>query len=168
MRHLKAAIQDELDTKNLRQEHQNTLLWNHEAAGNSKLAQKIRGIQRVEETKQVFKKCQHACHRREEGGLNHVLVPNNPDENPRTCMEWRRVDCPTELIAILQARNREHFGQSKHCTWTSPPLDFTMDFSATSTRAEAILEGTFLQLPRLDSGYERVWLWQMGSCDTQD
>ena len=48
-RQLKAALQDELDTKNLRKEHLNTLAAQHEAKGNSKLAKKIQGMQRAEE-----------------------------------------------------------------------------------------------------------------------
>ena len=48
-------------------------------------------------------------------------------------------------MTLLQVRNKEYFGQSKGCTWTSPPTDFTMEFSATSLQAEAILNGTFLQ-----------------------
>ena len=42
-------------------------------------------------------------------------------------------------------RNRTHFGQSRNCTLTSSPLNFTMAFSATCQQAEAILEGTYLQ-----------------------
>ena len=34
-RQLKAALQDEIDTKNLRKEHQNTLAAKHKANGNS-------------------------------------------------------------------------------------------------------------------------------------
>ena len=130
-RQLKAALQDELDTQNLRQQHQERLIETHKAKGNSKLAKKIRGMQRAEETKWVFQKCQKAQHIQVKGGLSYILVPVNPQDNPKTCTEWRRVDCPKEMSTILQARNRAHFGQSKDCTWTTPPMDYTSDFSAT-------------------------------------
>ena len=54
------------------------------------------------------------------------------------------MDCPVEIHNPLAKRNRDHFGQSKDCTLTTPPLDFTMDFTATCQRAEAILQGRFL------------------------
>ena len=112
-RQLKSALQDELETKNLRKEHQTTLAEKHEAQGNSQLAKKIRGMQRAKEVRKVFQKCQQARHLHCKGGLNHVLVPTNPTDNPRTCTDWQRVDAPKELMTILQDRNRQHFGQSK-------------------------------------------------------
>ena len=78
MRQLKAALQDEIDTKNLRREHQNMLIKSYETSGNPKLAKKIRGMQQAEETKRVFQKCQHAWCKQKEGGLSHLLVPNQP------------------------------------------------------------------------------------------
>ena len=73
-----------------------------------------------------------------------MLVPANPEDDPKTCEQWRRVDNPNEMMQLLQACNQKHFGQSKDCTLTSPPLDFTMKFSATCSTADAILEGTYL------------------------
>jgi hypothetical protein len=71
------------------------------------------------------------------------LVPENPDDDPKTCTSWRREDCPEEIVALLQERNRKHFGQSKGCNLTSPPFDFTMEFCGVLHRAEALLDGTF-------------------------
>ena len=112
-RQLKAALQDKIDTRNLRRQHQNTVIQGYEAKGNSKLAKKIRSMQRTEETQRVFKKCQQARHKKEEGGLSHLLIPTNPEENPRTCTDWMRIDCLTKIQDLLQARNKDHFGQSK-------------------------------------------------------
>ena len=42
-------------------------------------------------------------------------------------------------------RNQAHFGQSRDCTLTSPPLNFTMKFTAACKQADAILEGHYLQ-----------------------
>ena len=41
-------------------------------------------------------------------------------------------------------KNKEHFGQPRHCTLTLPPLDLTMEFTTTCERANAILEGQYL------------------------
>ena len=144
-RQLKAALQEEIATRHLRLQHQTTLIQTHQANGNSKLAKKIRGIQRAEEVKQVFQHCQAARQLGSQGGLTHVLTPTNPTDSPRTCEDWTRVDCPNQMTKLLMYHNRTHFGQSKGCMLTSPPLNVTMEFTATCPRAEAILNGTFLQ-----------------------
>ena len=144
-RQLKATLQEELETKNLRRQHQEKLIAEHEAAGNSKTAKKIRGIQRAEQVKRVFQRCKAARQLGSEGGLSHILVPDNPTSDPRACAHWIRIDDPSEMTNLLMERNQQHFGQSKSCTLTKPPLDFTMEFTATSNRADAILEGAFLQ-----------------------
>jgi hypothetical protein len=77
------------------------------------------------------------------GGLSYLEVPSQVGENPRTCQDWRTVDCPEEIELLLQERNRAHFGQSKDCNLTSEPFDFTMLFTGACHRAEAILNGTF-------------------------
>ena len=146
---LKAAIREELETNNLRRSHQDQLIEKHEALGNSKLAKKIRGMKRAEATKHVFQRCKAARQLGGEGGLSHVLIPADPTDDPRTCMTWTRIDCPTELTQRLLERNQAHFGQSRGCTLTKPPLDFTMDFTATCARADAILEGRYLQPTRV-------------------
>ena len=55
-RQLKAAIAEEVQSQHLRQQHQNNLIQLHEATGNSKMAKKLRGMQRAEQTKRVFLK----------------------------------------------------------------------------------------------------------------
>ena len=51
------------------------------------------------------------------------------------------------MVIALMHPNQHHFGQSKACTLTSPPLDLTMKFSATCEQADAILQGTLLHPP---------------------
>ena len=144
-RQLKAAIQGEIKTQNLCNQHQEKLIHQHKAAGNSKLAKKIRGICHVENTKRVFQKCCAARQQSHEGGLSHVLIPpEHMEDDPRICKNWRRVDCPTEMANILMERNQAHFSQSKGCPLTLYPLDVTINFTATCTRANSILDGTFL------------------------
>ena len=48
-RQLKAALQEEIATQHLHRQHQTTLIQTHQANRNTKLAKKIRGIQRAEE-----------------------------------------------------------------------------------------------------------------------
>ena len=144
-RKLKLAISEETETRNLREQHRFCLIEKYTAEGNTALVKPIRGIQRAEEVKRVFQRCRTARNLEHEGGLTHLLVPSQSDQDPKTCNDWRRLDCPTEIQQQLALRNQCHFGQSDGCTLTSPPTDFTMDFTATCPRTKAILNGTFLQ-----------------------
>ena len=53
-RQLKSAIREELESKYLRTQHQNTIITQHEAAGNTKMAKKLKGMQWAEQVKHVF------------------------------------------------------------------------------------------------------------------
>ena len=59
-RQLKATIQEEVETSNLCRQHQEKLIQEQEAQGNSKLAKKIRGMQWAEKVKKVFQRCRAA------------------------------------------------------------------------------------------------------------
>ena len=47
---LKAAIREEIKTQNLRRSHQDQLIKKYKTTGNTKMAKKIRGMKRAEET----------------------------------------------------------------------------------------------------------------------
>jgi hypothetical protein len=79
------------------------------------------------------------------------MVPTDTTQDPKTCTNWRRVDCPDEIVTLLQERNRVHFGQSRDCSLTSDPFDSTMDFTAACHRADALLEGSFTGNPSMCS-----------------
>ena len=88
------------------------------------------------------------------GGIASVYVPTDSTQDPKQCEEWTKLDDPPEVIAAISGeRLKKHFGQSKECTWTSPPLDTTMMFEGTGELAEDILNGTYdvNQLPTCDS-----------------
>jgi hypothetical protein len=145
-------------SKKLRQKHQDELAAKPEAKGDKETARIIRRIQRAEQTKKLYQKCQQARGLNHQGGHSYLLVPENSQENPKTCSEWRRVECPNEIVALLQERNREHFGQSKDCNMTSDPFDFIVEFTGASLRAEKILNGTFTNddelFPQLDDVHQ--------------
>jgi hypothetical protein len=60
----------------------------------------------------------------------------------KTCTTWKKLEDPPEVIKAINDRLQVHFGPVKNCTWTTPPLDVTMDFDACCKKAEAILTGT--------------------------
>ena len=63
------------------QRQQEKLITEYGAAGNTKLAKKIWGMKQAERINWVFQQ-RHAARQQDmEGGLTHVLVPVNPNNN---------------------------------------------------------------------------------------
>lgn len=152
---LKLTEQEEHKTAKLRAEHLKSLAYQYEDSGDADAAKCLRQQHRAEATARVWKKCAAACGLTHEGGLSHVLMLTEPTDDPKTCTEWTKVDEPEEMNAILTACNQKHFGQSKNCNLTTPPLDVTMDFEGTCKKAEKLLTGT-METDKLDEATK--WL----------
>ena len=142
-RELQATIKEEEKNRHLRKTHLDKLADQYKAHGDKTQAAIVRWIKRAEATKKVCAKCQNARKLNHHGGISYLMVPEDPNQDPKLCENWRRVDCPEEIIALLTERNRKHFGQSANCNLTKEPLDFTMEFTGACQRAEAMLDGTF-------------------------
>ena len=150
MKVLVATEKEEFKKAKLRSEHLDSLANQYDTEGKSNEARRLHQQRRAEATARVWKKCAAARGLTNEGGLSHVLIPTDPNDNPKTCTEWTRVDDPAEVEALLTERNQKHFGQSKNCNLTSPPLDVTMDFEGSCDKAEHLLNGT-MDLTHMDS-----------------
>ena len=139
----KIALKQEIKKRPLRKAHMKQLIKAAKAEGDMKKARLLKHIKRTEESNDVFHKLRNIRNKVPSGGLKHLLVPEDPTMDPKQCTDWRTVDIPHEIEALLQERNQKHFGQSRDCNLTSPPTDFTMDFTGTCHRAEQILDGTY-------------------------
>ena len=143
MQVLKAMEVHELKTGSARSQYQDSLIEMYKKAGKSLSATAVRRIQRAEATAKVWVDVSAARGLNKGGGLSHVMVPEDPAEDPTTCQEWKKVDDPQEIRIKVAERLQQHFSQSKDCNLTSPPLDITMDFEGTCAKADAILNGTY-------------------------
>jgi hypothetical protein len=152
---LVAMTKAEIRTGTMRQTFQDNAINEALAAGNKEKARRIRQIQRAEMISQVWKKCAGARGLTKKGGLSYVLVPEDPTEEPKTCINWAKIEDPPAMINAINKRLQEHFSQTKQCTWTTPPLDVTMDFTACCDKAEAILNGTY-NTQELDAATEWI------------
>jgi Sec-independent protein translocase protein TatA len=97
-----ATIREETKSKQFRQDHQKKLIQEYEQKGDKKEAAILRRIQRVEQVKKVFLKCKAARNLLREGGISHLMVPTDQTQDPKVCTDWRRVDCPDKIVALLQ------------------------------------------------------------------
>jgi hypothetical protein len=150
-REFKAIIREETRTKQQRREHLEQLIATRDSNGDTDKAKIIRSIKRAEKQQRTFQQCRNLRFPNRQGGLAHVLIPEDPNDNPKTCTSWIREDRPEVLEKLIGDRNVNHFSQSQNCTLTSPPLDFTNSFTGTEPEAEALLAGNFTaSLPDTD------------------
>ena len=126
-----------------RKQFQEAQIAEYMDTGKEEAAKIIRKIQRAEASKAVYQQCAHARGLTKEGGLSFVDVPVNPQDDPKQCTDWQRIDDPKQVEEAIRERLKQHFSQSKNCNLTSPPFDITMEFDAACNRAEQILTGTY-------------------------
>jgi exonuclease III len=110
---------------------------------NKKKAKILRNLKKAEEMKQLFQKLQLLRNVRQSSGITRIEVPVDPDQDPKTCNDWKTIDVPTDILQHLQTRNRQHFGQAKDTPFTTQPLSDDLGFTGDTESASAILQGTY-------------------------
>jgi hypothetical protein len=110
----KAIIREETRTKQQRREHLEQLIATRDSNGDTDKAKIIRSIKRAEKQQRTFQKCRNLRFPNRQGGLAHVLIPEDPNDNPKTCTSWIREDRPEVLEKLIEDRNVNHFSQSKN------------------------------------------------------
>ncbi len=141
--------QTEKDAVNYRREEQQQRIADLLAAGKPGDANRIRHQIKAEEVKAMYRKIR-SVQGTSKQGLTCLLVPEDIDEDPKTCTEWVSVDLPHDIETHLRDRNRKHFGQSDGTPPSMPPFSDHIDWAASTRTAELILEGDYSP-PELDS-----------------
>jgi hypothetical protein len=95
-------------------------------------------------------------------GLTCLLVPDNIEDDPKTCTEWVSVDLPRDIETHLRARNRKHFGQAKGTPPTLPPFSDHINWATSTRTAKLILEGDYSP-PKLDSPLMQIIVGHMSA-----
>ena len=74
-------------------------------------------------------------------GVTRLEIPKHPHDDPKNCTEWQLIDIPTEIVANLQRRNRQHFGQAHGTPFTVPPLSDALTLTGEGQGTSDILSG---------------------------
>ncbi|KAI2503136.1 hypothetical protein MHU86_11327 [Fragilaria crotonensis] len=109
-----------------------------------KQLRRLNNIKKAEDKQQIFKKLAALRRTNLRQGVVRLEIPIHPDQDPKGCTEWQTIDVPQEILALLQARNRKHFGQAHGTPFASPPLSDQLGYtSADTVHAEQILKGEY-------------------------
>jgi hypothetical protein len=103
----------------------------------------LRNLKKAEAIKKLFQKLQNLRSTRQRGGITRLEVPDNPDDDPKTCVHWKVIDVPTEILQQLLQRNRKHFGQAQGTPFTVPPLSEELGFTSMTPNGTLILNGQY-------------------------
>ena len=106
-------------------------------------ARRLRHLKKAEDIKNLFKKLKYVRTKTERRGVTRLEVPRDPTVDPKKCNDWKVIDVPTEILELLQVRNRAHFGQSHGSPFTIEPLSLHLGFDGDTPQGRQILQGTY-------------------------
>ncbi|KAI2501756.1 hypothetical protein MHU86_12676 [Fragilaria crotonensis] len=112
-------------------------------AADKHTARRLRRIRKAEDIKAVMSKLRHVRGKNHRSGVVRLEIPLHRGEDPKTCTEWTQIDVPTEIVTLLQERNRLHFGQAHGTPFTIPPLSDLLGYTGIGTAQQQILNGKF-------------------------
>jgi hypothetical protein len=103
----------------------------------------LKQLRKAEEIKKMFQKLQILRKSKVRSGITRIEIPEDDNDDPKTCKRWKVVDIPSEILTHLQNRNRKHFGQAQGSPFTTPPLSDDLGFTGGNKCADIILQGGY-------------------------
>ena len=103
----------------------------------------LRRLKRAEALTQLFRKLRYVRGVAKRQGVTRLEIPLHPGDDPKACTEWRQIDVPTEVVTLLQDRNRKHFDQAKGTPFTVAPLAEQVGFTGTGVYCDQLLQCTY-------------------------
>lgn len=125
-----------------RKKHLEERLTAHASAGDEDKKKILKRIMKAEAIKAMYKKLRFLKKNSINEGMSMLLVPEDQQDDPNTCQNWKQVDMPRDIESCLFQRNRKHFGKAHGTPFTVEPLQTEINFEANTTTCELILDGT--------------------------
>ena len=106
-------------------------------------AKRLRRLRKAEDVNQLFSKLRRLRNPGIHTGITRIEIPAEPQADPKTCVHWRQIEVPTEVLMHLQKRNRDHFGQANGSPFTVSPLSEDLGFCGDGPASTQMLNGTY-------------------------
>ncbi|KAI2501501.1 hypothetical protein MHU86_12946 [Fragilaria crotonensis] len=140
---IKAIIAESYERRDQERQRKIAVLEATGKQADKESATRLRHMKKAEDIKQLFRKISGVRKNKLRQGVTRIEIPLHPDDNPKMCTEWRQIDVPTEIVRLLQERNRAHFGQAKGTPFTVAPLLDDLGFCGDRPSSTRILDGTY-------------------------
>jgi exonuclease III len=108
-----------------------------------KSAKRLRRLRKAEDVNQLFSKLRRMRNPGVRTGITRIEIPVEPHADPKTCVSWKQIEVPTEVLMHLQKRNRDHFGQAQGTPFTVPPLSDDLAFCGDGPASTSMLNGSY-------------------------
>ena len=108
-----------------------------------KSAIRLRRLRKAEDVNQLFSKLRRLRNPGIRTGITRIEIPVAPRADPKTCVHWKQIEVPTEVLMHLQQRNRDHFGQAKGSPFTVQPLSDDLGFCGDGPESMSMLNGSY-------------------------
>ena len=115
----------------------------------------LRNLKKAEELRKLFLKIKTLRQTQQRNGITRIEIPTDPTDDPKTCINWKMIDVPTEVLYHLQQRNRRHFGQAQGTPFTISPLHDELGFTSYTPQGTMILNGHY-DASNLDSSVQAI------------
>ncbi|KAI2490946.1 hypothetical protein MHU86_23634 [Fragilaria crotonensis] len=122
---IKAIIAESYERRDQERQRKIAALETSGKQSDKESATRLRHMKKAEDIKQLFRKISGVRKNKLRQGVTRIEIPLHPDDNPKMCTEWRQIDVPTEIVRLLQERNRSFRtsqGNALHCCTTSRRL----------------------------------------------
>ena len=103
----------------------------------------LRRLKKAEDIKQLFRKIKQVRSKNNRRGVTRIEIPLHPTDDHKACTEWTQIEVPTDILRLLQERNRAHFGQAQGTPFTIPPLVDELGFRRDGPISDEILQGEY-------------------------
>ena len=141
--HVREIVSESYQRRDQERKHKLEALESSQNAADKKTARILRRLKKAEDIKEMFRKLKHVRGRTTRQGVTRIEIPVHPTDDPKSCTNWTQVDVPTEIVRLLQERNRKHFGQAHGTPFTIPPLSEELGFRGDGPTGDAILQGQY-------------------------
>jgi hypothetical protein len=101
----------------------------------------LSNLKKAEELRKLFIKIKTLRQTKQRNGITRIEIPIDPTDDPKTCVDWKMINVPTEVLYHLQQRNRRHFGQAQGTPSTTSPLYNKLGFTSYTSQGTMILDG---------------------------
>ncbi|KAI2497109.1 hypothetical protein MHU86_17370 [Fragilaria crotonensis] len=112
-------------------------------ASDRETAQRLRRLQKAEDIKAVTNKLRNVRGKNHSSGVVRLEIPLHSGDDPKACTQWQQIEVPTEIVRLLQERNRLHFGQAHGTPFTVSPLADLLGYTGFGEAQQQLLRGTF-------------------------
>ena len=130
----KRLTQCRQNSSHLRNEHMERIAIAYEIDDDPLRAKIIKRIIRAEEQAKMYRTLRRYL-KPPSQSVTYVEVPTDPNEDPNTAVNWRKIFDKDELEKVLHARNKTHFSQAAtdRTPFTTDPLYSLLGFTANTS-----------------------------------